>query len=237
MISFNNLNLEHRTDRKYMLFGNYQTLGISIEDVIIHKAPHGLDYETSATMGDAAIKDGYPIFDCDYLRKQPRGDIGYLWGTLRILESIRDCQEYSYGYYNQDDNVLLLKAHELYEICMTLTHDFNEDFLFLQLRWSRFNDVDHEEIWVCPDLKIMKGALGRGDSGLLMSKSGADYIITEFLKEPDAFEDLIAGMWGVPGIYSRSKDAEGTNVVDTRWFGHERYKDDQDRIQINKEDV
>ena len=88
IIGFHNLNLAIRADRKNICIGNYDSREISPSDVTFHVAPYGRDYKNSHDMCDAAIADGYPIFDS--LREYPLGDLGYLWGTTKILETIRD---------------------------------------------------------------------------------------------------------------------------------------------------
>ena len=237
IISFNNLNLEIRSDRKHILIGNYQSMYIDFEDVTIHKAPYGRDYKNSDEMCEAAIKDGYPIFDG--LRQHPRGDIGYMWGTLKILEGIRDSEKYPYAYFNQDDKLLVLSYPQLEATCHTLQNGLASDFLFLQMSWYAPPncEITRERIPVFPSSKILKGALGTGDSGLLMSRAGADFLIAEWNKRPIILEVLIGDMWDIPGIYSIEKTKMAIESMDTRWFGHKEWVDDQDRIAINREET
>ena len=63
IIGFHNLNLAIRADRKNICIGNYDSREISPSDVLFHVAPYGRDYKNSHDMCDAAIADGYPIFD------------------------------------------------------------------------------------------------------------------------------------------------------------------------------
>ena len=234
-ISFNILNLERRTDRKFVMVGNLQTQSVSFDHITFHKAPDGLDYKTSEEMCAAAVQDGYPIFEG--LAGYGRGDIGYFWGTLKILESIRDSDQYKYGYYNQDDRLLTMHLRELYFILRDLIHQIGNTFLFLQLTWGPFRGEIREEIPALPDSGVMQGALGKGDSGLIMSKAGADSLITEFMKNPIIFENLIAEKYrGIAGVYSMGEDFQGTRPVDPKCFGCSNYKDDQDRIKINEDD-
>ena len=235
MIGFHNLNLEIRTDRKHILIGNYESCEIDFEDVTFHKAPYGRDYKTSEDMCAAAVADGYPIFE--QLHVFPRGDLGYLWGTVKILETIRD-GKYPYGYYNQDDKLLVLSYPQLECICNTLQNGFAAPFLFLQMSWYAPPNcgISRPHIPIAPTSKICKGALGTGDSGLLLSREGAAFLLSEWEKSPQIFEILIGQFWDIPGIYSIEKTEYTIKSIDTRWFGHTEWINDQDRIAINREE-
>ena len=234
IIGFHNLNLAIRADRKNICIGNYDSREISPSDVTFHVAPYGRDYKNSHDMCDAAIADGYPIFD--QLREYPLGDLGYLWGTTKILETIRDDNAHPFGYYNQDDKLLQLSYPQLESICCTLQNSFVDPFLFLQMSWYAPPNcgISRPKTPILPTSKICKGALGTGDSGLLMSREGADFLLSEWEKAPQIYEVLIGKFWDIPGIYSIEKTAMAIKSVDTRWFGHEQWIDDQDRIKINR---
>ena len=68
-----------------------------------------------------------------------------------------------------------------------------------------------------------------------MSREGAAFLLNEWEKAPMIFEVLIGAFWDIPGIYSIEKTEMAIKSVDTRWFGHDEWIDDQDRIKINRE--
>ena len=128
-------------------------------------------------MCDAAIADGYPIFD--QLREYARGNLGYLWGTVKILEEIRDSSKYTYGYYNQDDKLLQLSYPQLESICCTLQNGLPAPFLFLQMSWYAPPNcgISRSKVPIAPTSKICYGALGTGDSGVLFGS--LRHVVTE----------------------------------------------------------
>jgi len=237
MIGFHFLNLDFRTDRKHIIIGNLEThLNNAYKHCTFHKAEYGKSYESSDAMCDAAVADGFEEFD--KLREVGRGTLGYLWGTNRIMEAIAADEKYAYGYYNQDDKLLLLTYPELEECCHFLTNAFSDPFLFLQLSWytPAFGEMARPKVPVIPTSKICKGVLGTGDSGLLMSREGAKFLRETFKNNPNgSFEVMIGEMVDVPGTYSIWDTSYAIKSIDTRWFGHDQWVKDQDRILVDQD--
>lgn len=244
MIHYHNLNLSFREDRKYALLGNYATLNIPREDVHIHTAPYGMDYESVEALCEDAAKDGFPGFlrvseapEDNYCHRMGRNSFAYVWGTLKIIREIAN-SDTPYGYYNQDDCFLTMKygrypfGHtSLLENHVQWLSQETGDFMFLQLRWyDGGNPVEKTPV---ADFDYYNhGVYHTGDSGLVFSNAGAQVFV-------DYFQERFRWMEGVPlsigrqlemvGVYSADDPLDTTFKVPVEFLAHatqERALDD-----------
>ena len=232
MISFNILNLKNRSDRRHVIIGNLDTQQIPYEDVAFHDAPYGRIYPTSQAMCDAAIADGYPEFE--RLTNIGRGTIGAIWGTHKIFDLIAQ-GEYPYGYYNQDDKLLLLTYSQILGILDRL-RTLPDKFLMLQLTYAVAPNAEIRDAEpVAPDSMIVHGIQGSGDSGIILSPMGAALVMEQWRKYPETHEMTIGRMRKLPGTYSMIDPNYAIRSINTRYFGHNDWHNDQDRILIDGE--
>lgn len=232
MIGFEILNLDFRKDRRDVLIGNFLTQKIPYEQATFHKAVYGADYADGDEIRQAAAVDGF----LELLNfGGERGDVAYHWGLLRILRYIASSEyPYPFGYFNQDDRLLLMKYTEILSACETLSQ-LSETFMFLQLGWFLEPEYD---IVKPPEHPIEgtpynKGVLGSGDSGLLMSQAGAQLLLDTFKETSEWFEVIPYRLKDLPGVYSMSEPDTTISMIDTRWWGIEDSEADQDRILVN----
>lgn len=234
IIGYNTLNLDFRTDRRIYMQSNYQSRKVPRSAVKFHKGTYGLDYETSDAIIEEAIADGFPAYD--RLRSFPRGDLACSWGTLRIFRYIAEEQPYPFGYYNQDDKLLMIDHEDLQGIVSYLD-DQEPEFLFLQMTYNKKHAMMHREPrpLIVPGSQICVGIPGSGDSGLIMSKAGAQFLIDAFDKEPHGGIEVVIQRLDpdIPGTYGFINPTFAIQSLDTHYWGINTWQDDQDRIKVN----
>ena len=233
-IGYNTLNLAHRADRRIYIQSNYQSMRVPYHAVKFHEAVYGLDYPDSDTICDEAVKE-FPGYD--QIRNYPRGDCCCSWGTLRIFRHIAASDDYPFGYYNQDDKLLMLKHQELEQIIGYLDN-LPDDFLFLQMTYNAKQAMLHREPLqpITPTSQICRGIPGSGDSGLIMSKKGAQFLIDAWNKEPHGGIEVMIQRLDpqIPGAYGILDPNYAIESLNTKYFGVESWRDDQDRINVNE---
>ena len=181
-IQYHILNLSFREDRKYAQLGALALMGYPIDDIIFHEAPSGYEYENADAVCQAAAEDGFPGFlPCHDNSAKMRYGFAYLWGTLQIMRKIID-GEAPYGYFNQDDNFLRVVPEQIQQDIAEL-----KNLKIAQLSWFR------EESEAGPKVSdnYYEGSHVYGDSGMIVSKEGAQLIVNEFQKETPWLEHLI----------------------------------------------
>jgi len=220
-------------------------MGVPADLIRFHNAPYGGDYSSREAIQAAAIADGFSGFSSEkMLGGTPRGSMAYIWGTLQIIRKIAGGKE-AYGYYNQDD-FLLMRSHSV--LCKTIeilskdSLEQGQEFLFLQL-WVMTGWPMLQRPWLSAEFPgcISSGVGGMGDSGVVMSRAGARYLLERFETHPSEsqfchlFHELRPD---VKGAYSVSFDAEahwigGVPQHRHRWFVEHG---GQDRVAIDAAD-
>ena len=210
MIGFEILNLEHRLDRKYCMLGNFITQGVPDGNITFHKAVYGADYPDAKSVCEAAVADGFPAFS-EGCEMGGRGDAAYHWGLMRILRHIASAAyPFQLAYVNQDDRLLPrdMAFRDLTDIGKML-RQIDRNFLFLQLGWDfTFTGVSKLDVETRDNFLILcnrlfyKGIFAKGDSGLLMSKNGARFLMERFSATKKWFEMLVLEEGNVSGAYT-----------------------------------
>lgn len=235
-ISFNILNLEKRVDRKLMMSGNLNTMCVPFENIIFHKAIDGGTYESIEDICDAAIENGYTDFELYKESKNfGRGYLAYRWSVLKILETIQG-GNYEFAYFNQDDRMLNIHFHTCLQMCEYLD-SLPTEFLILQFQYQQLEDK-RSKVVINNELGICEGLLGFGDSGIIVSRSGADFIYNTWqtLGYPTSFESLMSSKeLNVPGTYAVENPDNFIKHIDTRFLGNE-FDADQDRLILDRID-
>jgi len=241
LIGYNLLNLSFRTDRKNYMLGNLQSMRVPHHTVRFHEGIYGLDYVSGEALVAAAMADGFPSFKVFEDRDRPRGDLACVWGTLRILRYIvSDAHHWEFGYYNQDDKLLMLPHPRLEQLISHLDAQ-SEKFLLFQMT---FNERDAflrrlPIAPVVPDGLIVPGIAGSGDSGLVVSKAGAAYLLDRFEKHPESGLEVLIGNLDpdLSGAYSVLDPSWLIQSLETKYWNVKNWRDDQDRILVNEEDA
>ena len=244
MISFNILSLKRRVDRRNVMAGSFQTLGVPFNRVKFHDAPDAMEYTTTDEICDAAIADGFPIFE--KMRRSHRGNRGTIacfWGACRILRYIASEEHpYEFGYYNQDDIILKITYSRLIELIQYLKEYTRErcktDFLILQMH-KRYEKpyvelVNKDPIF--PGSYIQQGIYSKGEIGLVLSKKGAKYLLEKTQIFGGSLEGLMIALEpDLPGLYSFSRDIRfyALETFNTKFWGL-NCEDDQDRIRADR---
>ena len=234
-IGYNTLNLVHRTDRRIYMQSNYQSMRVPYHAVKFHEAVYGLDYPDSDAICDVAMKE-FPGYD--QIRQFPRGDCCCSWGTLRIFEYIAsDAHEFPFGYYNQDDKLLMLQHQKLEQIVGYL-NNLDDDFLFLQMTYNTKHALLHRRELepITPTSNICRGIPGSGDSGLVVSKEGARFLIDAWNANPHGGVEVLIQKLDpqTPGAYGFLDAGYAIASLNTKYFGVESWQADQDRINVNR---
>ena len=234
-VSFNILNLERRTDRRDVMAGNLQTLGVPYNLITFHKAPDAMEYETTNDLCEAAIADGFPYFA--NLRKSGKGSTACFWGGCRMLRYIAS-EEHPchYGYYNQDDILLKISYEKLREIVKYLenySHDNQQsEFLILQMhtRYGKPYVGSIEPKPIFPSSYIQHGLYGKGEIGLVLSKKGAAFLLEQAMQLGGSIENLMSKIEpDLPGTFSFSKGFSPIELFNLKFWG-KSYRADQDRL-------
>ena len=238
MIGFEILNLEHRTDRRDLLKGNFITQEVPYENITFQKAIYGADYSDAKSVCDAAVTDGFPEFaqDCEM---GGRGDAAYHWGVMRILRHVAsDDYPFEFAYFNQDDRILPKEwTYDSLKILVGLLKHQSADFLFIQLGWNHMHNqnvqIDLTKLNIYHNWLVFEGVNAPGDSGLILSKAGAKYLLNCFQKKPNWFENLIFKEGNVSGCYSLWETIVSKSSIHPKWLGGTDWTDTQDRLAIN----
>ena len=235
IIGYNTLNLEFREDRRIYMQSNYQSRKVPRHAVKFHQGVYGLNYETSDAIIEAAIADGFTAYN--QLRSFPRGDIACSWGTLRIFRYIIEEQAFPYGYYNQDDKLLMID-HADFEHIVSYLNDLPDTFLFLQMTYNKKHALmtRRKRPLISPGSHICQGIPGSGDSGLIMSKAGAQFLIDAFTENPHGgIEVVIQNLDpNTPGTYGFADPTYAIASLDTGYWDITDWRKDQDRIRVNE---
>ena len=242
MIGFEILNLERQKYRKNISIGNLITQGLLFENITFHKAIDGADYPDARSICEAAVADGFEAFNND-CEMGGRADVAYHWGLMQILRKIAsEDYPFQFAYFNQDDR--LLPHVWNYEKLNCLAKDldnFEEEFLFVQLLWNYVapgsRTIDLAKIRECRNCLVYQGVHSPGDSGIIMSKAGASYLMECFSQDKHWFEDMILERGNAPGCYSLWQPfLLPQSHVHSRWY-NDNTKDcsERDRISINSE--
>ena len=241
-IGFEILNLPHRADRKNVVIGNLITQGVPYENVTFHRAIYGADYQNREALCNEAIKDGFLIF-ASY--NKPRGTLAYYWGLLRILRHIAsDDYPFKFGYFNQDDRLLTINHFQLLQIAEKLFNRNGVNFLYLQLHWHTikediyFRDKNVFKLHLDNQKRfgVYDGVPAIGDSGLIMTPSGAKHLLSQFTRDPETPSEVMISKAAVDGCYSTWNNSLITGI-DYRWFGYTDWESEQDRITVNYMDT
>ena len=207
MIGFEILNLERQKYKKDLSIGNLITQGVIFKLVTFHKAIDGADYPDARSICEAAVVDGFEAFNKDCEMGGP-ADVAYHWGVMRILRKIASkAYPFQFAYFNQDDRLLpRYWNYEQLDCLIKKLDSFEDEFLFIQLFW---NYVDSESITIdlakireCRNCLVYQGVHSPGDSGIIMSKAGAAYLMECFNQDKRWFEELIFERGNVLGCYS-----------------------------------
>lgn len=235
-ISFNILNLERRKDRRDVTAGSLQTLGVPFHVIVFHKAPDAMEYETTRDLCDAAVADGFPIFET-YRNNYNKGSIATFWGGCRMLRYIASEEHpYSYGYYNQDDIIFKMPYRKLQEILMYLERysrdTYQSPFFILQMRtfFGKPYKNTYEPRPIFPSSYIQQGLYGKGEIGLVFSKKGAAFLLEQAMQLGGSIESLMSKIPpDLPGTFSFSKGFSPIELFNLKFWG-KNYKEDQDRL-------
>ena len=238
-ISFNILNLERRRDRRDVMAGNLQTLGVPFDNVTFHAAPDAMEYEITRDICDAAVAEGFPIFET-YRNNHNKGSVATFWGACQILRHIAsDEHSYEYGYYNQDDIIFKMPYRKLQEIIMYLEKysrdTYQSPFLILQMRtfFGKPHKSTYEPRPIFPTSFIQRGLYGKGEVGLVLSKEGAAFLLEKAMELGGSLETMLHYIDpDLPGTFSFLKDFEPIETFNTKFWG-KGYEEDQDRILAN----
>jgi len=219
-------------------------MGVPGDLIFFHNAPYGGDYSSREAIRAAALADGFGGFSSEKMLLGGRGSMACAWGTLQIIRKIAGGKE-AYGYFNQDDRVLLRSHSVLCKTIEILSKDSLEqgqEFLFLQL----FLEVDWSMLyrpWLFEEFPgyISSGVGGLGDSGVVMSRAGARYLLERFDAYPSREEFWFHELRpDVKGAYSVSVDAGRQWICEIpqhrhpcAFFGHSG----QDRVAVDAGEV
>jgi len=243
MIGYYILNLPFREFRRGCSLGNLLSMGVPADLIRFHAAPYGGGYSSREEIRAAAIADGFRGFSSD-MAISGRGSMAYMWGSLQIVRKIAGGKE-AYGYYNQDDRLLVRPHSMLCRVVEMLARDSKElgyDFLFLQLIVNTNASLFHRP---CLSAEfpgyISSGVGGLGDSGVVMSRAGACYILERFEERPcEHFCHLFYGLRpDVKGAYSTTESLYWIRMINTGWHGNRAYDHEadhqggQDRVVID----
>ena len=194
--------------------------GVPYESIILHCGKDGNDFESPQQMYDAFIK-AYPQMEGlsyqtnsdDETYMMARGNQGCLWSTLEILDRFLE-SDATVGYYNQDDrcgfrfltdvsyyrdirpaNDLFFQVERLLQIDPKLK--------VFQLGYERKIRTEYNEP-IEPDLPICRGIRGKGDSGIVFTKSGALWISQLIFHYKNSLEVILFNHVGQdePHIYA-----------------------------------
>lgn len=235
MIGFEILNLEHRIDRKFMCMGNFMTQGVPFENITFHKAINGADYPDTESICKAAADDGFP----EVWEMGGRGDAAYHWGFMRILREIAyEDYPFEFAYFNQDDRIIPqnLSFNEIQSIISILSGQGN--FLLLQLGWNHLGqgpiEIHRNKIFSIYNRIFYSGIHSPGDSGLIVSKSGAKLLMQRFKETQKWCEELILELDGIEGCYSLWETIVPQSSVHPKWYGYSEWFEGQDRLIANE---
>jgi len=225
MIGYHILNLPFREFRRGLALGNLVSMDVPDHLIFFHDAPYGGDYSSREALQAAAVSDGFKGFASDAVLGG-RGSMACLWGSLQIVRKIAE-EGFEYGYYTQDDFLLLQRFGVMCQVTQILSHDSryvdDSEFLFLQLTVNPELSTDpSRNPWLFEEFPglICKGIGGSGDSGILMSQPGARYLLERFEKHPrphfyHLFDDVPPE---VKGVYSISDVKDWIDGVPDFWY-------------------
>ena len=218
LIKYHILNLPFREDRKYAQLGAFAVMEYPRGDIIFHEAPSGYEYENTEAVCQAAADDGFPVFlPCLDKRMKMKNGFAYMWGTLQIMREIANGR-IPYGYYNQDDNFLTVGPNQIHQDIDEL-----ENLKIAQLYWHGKEGNPSNKKTVRGT--YYEGSHVSGDSGLILSKEGAQLFIDTFQKEIVWMERLVfdISQKNKSGIYCIVDESSRIIRVNHEWL---KYKDD-----------
>lgn len=189
-------NLRRREDRKFAMLGHLLSPQINAEEhhIRFFEAHDGQDYDSSESVVQAAVADGFPQFREKFLQYDfNKNRWATHWTFCACLREIANCP---YAAAHRGNHDYIVQPYLLLIDDMRLLVDFRQlgfvtdmamrlpaPFQVLQLfsyRWP----WDTEPMTLGIDGFLQDGFGGRGDYGTVITPTGAERLLEEHFKDP-----------------------------------------------------
>lgn len=182
-----------QVDRTFYAMGAMASHGVPLDKIVMHYGPECTEYETIEDMHAAFLKEYPEVTSNELYQELPA--FGCFWGSFACIKRFLE-SEHGYCYFTQDDFVPIRNTIIEYPIA-EIIHEFDvlvgydPDFKIFVYVYRRLSKSPDPAAQIHKDIPIQKGLCGYGDSGLILSKAGAEYLYEKMKESAEYPEDIL----------------------------------------------